>query len=51
MNLKFILNIFGRVLMLLGAFMLLPVVCAIIYKEPEHWSLISASFLTLAAGG
>ena len=31
--------------------MLLPVVCAIIYKEPEHWSLISASFLTLAAGG
>lgn len=50
MNFRFILNIFGRVLILLGAFMLTSIIWALVYKEEVIGELLLSSLLTLAAG-
>src|SRR5690554_6949097 len=50
MNFLFILNIFGRVLILFVAFMLTSIIWALFYKEEVIGELLLSSLLTLAAG-
>lgn len=50
MNFRFILNIFGRVLILLGAFMLTSIVWALVYKEEVVEELLVSSLITLVSG-
>jgi trk system potassium uptake protein TrkH len=50
MNFRFILNIFGRVLILLGAFMLTSIIWAWVYQEAVVEELLVSSLFTLASG-
>ena len=50
MNFRFILNIFGRVLILLGAFMLTSIIWALVYNEEVVKDLLVSSLITLVSG-
>ncbi|ASB49817.1 TrkH family potassium uptake protein [Alkalitalea saponilacus] len=50
MNIRFIINIFGRVLILLGLFMLTPIIWAFVYGEDTVGGILASSLITLAAG-
>lgn len=51
MNFRFILNIFGRVLTLLGLFMLTSILWAFYYHEQVIDGLMLSSVITMASGG
>lgn len=40
MNYRMILSLLGDVLLVIGAFLLLPCIVAVIYGEPELWVLL-----------
>jgi trk system potassium uptake protein TrkH len=50
MNFKFIFNVFGRVLILLGLFMLTNIICALVYQEETILPLLFSAFITIASG-
>lgn len=50
MNFRFILNIFGRVLVLLGLFMLTSIIWALVYDEETTISLGLSALVTLFTG-
>lgn len=50
MNFRFIFNIFGRVLMLLGAFMLSSIIWALVYHEDVVGAFVLSSLITLVCG-
>ncbi len=50
MNFRFILNIFGRVLILLGLFMLTSIIWALVYEEQTIISLGLSALITLFTG-
>jgi trk system potassium uptake protein TrkH len=50
MNFKFIFNVFGRVLILLGSFMLTNILCALVYQEGTIRPLLISAFITIASG-
>lgn len=51
MNLRAVIYILGWVLIIEGAFMLLPFIVGLIYHEPQGFIFLCMSFITLAAGG
>lgn len=50
MNFKFIINIFGRVLILLGLFMLTSIIWSFVYHEKTVLPLLLSAAITLASG-
>lgn len=50
MNFRFIFNVFGRVLILLGLFMLTNILCALIYQETTILQLAISALITLVSG-
>jgi trk system potassium uptake protein len=50
MNFQFIINIFGRVLILLGLFMLTTIIWALVYSESVIDELLLSSAITLLSG-
>ena len=50
MNFKFIINIFGRVLILLGLFMLTSIIWAFVYHEKTVIPLLLSAVTTLVSG-
>jgi trk system potassium uptake protein TrkH len=51
MNFRFILNIFGRVLVLLGLFMLLNLIWVLVYHEHTLVPHLASSFICIMTGG
>ena len=43
MNYRMILSLLGDVLLVIGAFLLLPCIVAVIYGEPELWVLLATA--------
>lgn len=50
MNIKFVLNIFGRVLVILGLFMLFNIIWVFVYKEPTLFVHLISSMITIGVG-
>ncbi|MFO8000629.1 MAG: TrkH family potassium uptake protein [Marinilabilia sp.] len=50
MNIRFVLNILGRVLMILGLFMCTNFIWVAIYNEPTFWGHFYACLITLLGG-
>ena len=51
MNYRMILSLLGDVLLVIGAFLLLPCIVAVIYGEPELWTLLATAAGSGLLGG
>ena len=51
MNYRMILSLLGDVLLVIGAFLLLPCIVAVIYGEPELWVLLATAAGSGLLGG
>ena len=51
MNYRMILSLLGDVLLVIGAFLLLPCIVAVIYGEPELWVLLASAAGSGLLGG
>ena len=51
MNYRMILSLLGDVLLVIGAFLLLPCIVAVIYGEPELWALLATAAGSGLLGG
>ena len=51
MNYRMILSLLGDVLLVIGAFLLLPCIVAVIYGEPELWVLLATAAASGLLGG
>ena len=51
MNYRMIAYLLGHVLLLIGAFLLLPVIVALIYSDGGLWSLLQTALVCAALGG